>query len=163
MSLRIAVALSALVALATYGTRPTWATLLVAPSTIERGTRADVVVVGRVEGSRAGWEGRRVVTRAWVVREQMIKGSVPTRVDVLVPGGTIDGIGMRVLGAAELRDGDRAMFFLAGPRALDGGRAVLDLGAGALPIERGPDGVDRVRDETGAMHSLTELAAGLQP
>lgn len=163
MSLRTAIALSGLVALVTAGNHPIHATLLVNPSLSERASRTDAIVVGHVESMAPEWDGRRIVTRVRVVREQVLKGAADPVVEVVTPGGSIDGIGMRVIGAAELHEGDRAMFFLSSFAKHRRARGIVDLRAGVMPLERGLDGVDRVRDETGALHVVADLAAELQP
>jgi len=64
--------------------------------------------VGEVVDARAGWRGGRIVTEASV---RLADGS---RVQVLQPGGAVDGIGMRVFPAPPLlRRGDRVDVELA--------------------------------------------------
>lgn len=155
MSFRILAVLATIVALATYGARPTRATLLVHGASAQRAARADAVIVGRVESTAAGWSGGRIVTRAQVSTELALAGTAPLSLEVIAPGGTVDGIGMRVIGAPELRAGDRAVFFLDRAR-------VLDLASGVMAIERGADGIDRVRDDHGQLRRITELAAEMR-
>ncbi len=159
MSFKLPIALAAIVTLSTLGVRPTRATLLVASPIAQRASRADSVVVGHVETTEAIWDGGRIVTRARISTVSSLKGGAPGRIDVIVPGGTVDGIGMRVLGAAELRPGERDVLFLGPPRVGDGARRIVDLRAGVLAVERGSDGIDRVRDDTGVIRTVFELAA----
>jgi hypothetical protein len=73
---------------------------------------ADAVVLGSVEDVQSAWEGGRIVSRASVRTQDTLKGNADTTIVVTVPGGTIDGIGMRVSGAPVFRTGDRSVVFL---------------------------------------------------
>jgi len=160
MSLRIPLGLAVTMALTTLGPRTTRATLLVPSATTERAARAAAVIVGRVDSTRVAWEGQRIVTYSLVATERVLVGAAAPRLEVVTPGGTIDGIGMRVLGGPDLRRGSRSVLFLSAEPG-DGAHHILDLHDGALAIERGDDGVDLVRDETGRLRAVSELAAEL--
>jgi hypothetical protein len=86
--------------------------------------RADT---GQVVASRTYWRGDRIVTESTL---RLADGS--QRV-ILQPGGTVDGIGMRVIPSEPLlRPGDQADVELAGPWL----RRVRALTPGALPFVR---------------------------
>ncbi len=161
MSLRTPLGLSIFVALATLGPRTTRATLLVRSAASERAARGAAVIVGRVESTRAAWEGKRIVTHAIVQTERVLTGAAAARLDVVTPGGTVEGIGMRVLGAPELRNGSRSVLFLTRADPRDGAHRILDLEHGVLAVERAADGVDRIRDEAGGLRQVSELASEL--
>jgi hypothetical protein len=161
MSLRLPFGLAVIAAVATLGARTTRATLLVRSTVAERAARGGAVIVGRIESTRVVWDGKRIVTHSSVATERAIAGTAAPLIEVVTPGGTIDGIGMRVIGGPDLRDGSRSVLFLSHADPRDGAYRVLDLQAGALEIERGADGVDRVRDERGRLRDISEIAEEL--
>lgn len=150
-----------LVAMLTCGSPPTNATLIVRTTMMARAMRSDAVVIGQVRATHARWERGRIVTHADVEVESHIRGRAADRIDVVVPGGVVDGIGMRVLGAAELMVGDRALLFLTPTDRRDGRRHLIDLGAGKVAIEGDSTGIDRVRDERGVARPLADLVQEL--
>ncbi len=161
MSPRTLIALASSVGLATLlGARTTRATLLVRSAAVERAGRGDGVIVGRVESARAEWSGLRIVTRSLVTTEKTLTGTFAPSFEIVTPGGTIDGVAMRVLGAPVLGRGTRAVMFLAHERPGTAARHILDLADGALMIERGSDGIDRVLD-AGRSRTVDELTAEL--
>jgi hypothetical protein len=58
-----------------------------------------------------------IVTRMQLDVEETIKGSVDTAIFMEVPGGTADGVTLRVSGQPVLTEGDRAVFMLDAPQA----------------------------------------------
>lgn len=104
--------------------------------------RADLIVVGTVTDARARWEGKRIVTDLELRVDRPVRGRPDaSTIRVRAPGGSVDGIAMRVLGAPTFRLGDRALLFLV--RRGDVHR-LAGLGEAKLPIVRGADGIDRV-------------------
>jgi hypothetical protein len=61
---------------------------------------------------------------------------------IQAPGGVVDGIGMKVMGAPEFRPGERALLFLASEGPV---HKVVGMAAGKLDVTRDADGVERVR------------------
>ncbi len=143
-----------------FGARTTRATLLVHSPAVDRAARGGGVIVGRIESTQAAWSGARIVTRSIVTTEKVLVGTFSPRYEIVTPGGTVDGIGMRVLGGAELQRGTRAVLFLSREASANGSGHVLDLADGALVIEHGADGVDRVQD-AGRTRTVEQLAAEL--
>jgi hypothetical protein len=99
-------------------------------------TRAasDVVRV-RVSSSRSAWtEGHRhLITLVEVEVLERWKGSGPWRLQVVQPGGELDGVGQRVAGVPALAAGEEAVLFLErhGP-----GHSVVGLAQGVYRVER---------------------------
>ncbi len=108
---------------------------------------ASRILVGTTIESHSVWEdeeggARRIVTYHRVRVERQATDATSGDVWVRCLGGTVDGIGQRVEGAAILRNGQRALLFLV-PRD-DGTFSVLGMAQGVYPIQRGVDGVDRL-------------------
>ncbi len=124
--------------------------------------KADLIVLGRVETSEAGWseDGRIIVTRATVSVERALKGGPRARVEVEAPGGRIGDVAMIAAGAPVFRIGDRVVLFLepAGAPAAGGGparrHAVVGWNLGKMDVTSDPrTGRDLVRDRTsGALY-----------
>lgn len=85
---------------------------------------SNMTVSGRVRSTRAEWRGRRIVTR--VLLE--VDGST---VEFLVPGGTVDGIAMRVSGAPRFAVGEHVQVTL---RHTPGGMRLTGLGTGKVVL-----------------------------
>lgn len=66
-------------------------------------TQAEHVVRGRVAGMQARYEGPVIVTDVTVEVAESLKGSVPGRIEIQVPGGTIGGVTLRVSEAPSFR------------------------------------------------------------
>ncbi len=76
---------------------------------------SDAVVHGRVVESRSRWDAahRRILTESRVEVAAPWKGSPAREVMVRQLGGSVDGIGMRVMGESLLREGTEVVLFLA--------------------------------------------------
>jgi len=79
-------------------------------------SRADRVVLGTVVSSESRWTAAHdaIYTDSVVRVERAYKGALKAGQTVTVrrEGGSVDGIGMRVYGAAALEPGDEAVLFL---------------------------------------------------
>jgi hypothetical protein len=83
-------------------------------SSVEELARGSVAVVrGRVETRACRWEGGRIFTDVVIAPAEIWRGEVPGRVTVVVPGGALDGIGQRVVGAPSFTPGEDVVVFLA--------------------------------------------------
>jgi hypothetical protein len=76
--------------------------------------RSDLVVLGEVVSVEAQWasDHRHVYRRVVVRSDECWKGNPQREVEVVVPGGEVDGVGEKVLGEPELTQGMRGVFFL---------------------------------------------------
>jgi len=119
--------------------RPASATILRELGLGELVRQADRVVVARVEARVSRWEGGRIVTDVTLRVEETAKGDarVGERVVVTTMGGSVDGIGMTVVGEAAFVKGETALVFLtaldatwAGVRAWE----VVGMAQGRMPV-----------------------------
>jgi hypothetical protein len=76
---------------------------------------SDLVVRGRAVHQTSFWQGHRIVTRVRVAVDEVWVGRVPAsqEVEFLTLGGTVDGIGQRVDGAAVVPHGEDVVVQLA--------------------------------------------------
>ena len=74
--------------------------------------RATRIVIGRVTGRTARWEGTLIVTDGTIEREQDLKGGGAQRLKVRIPGGTVRGVTLRVSDAPVFRVGERVVLFV---------------------------------------------------
>lgn len=76
--------------------------------------RSDQVVVGKVRASKSRWSSetrKRIITDTEIVVEETIHGKAAKVITVRTMGGVVDGIGMRVVGTARFRVGQRVLAF----------------------------------------------------
>ncbi len=135
---------------------------LVRPTTVEQmARRSDAVVRGVVVSRRSVWGkgARRIVTLVEIETRAVWRGEAPTSLTVVVPGGTVDGIGQQVAGAPEFTVGEEVALFLRrdGPARF----RVKNLALGKFGIRGGEakprlDGVGFVRGEVTAGERLVE-------
>lgn len=76
--------------------------------------KADQIVTGRVVGNEISWgpEHKFVWTRYEIAVDDVIKGPLQKTVIVSEPGGTLDGITMRIAGAVAYFTGEHVTLFL---------------------------------------------------
>lgn len=172
-----------IVALAAIGSAPAAATSYVMSTDQELFEQAALVVEATVLGEGASSSRLRPATEYDLRIDRTLKGRSPgSAVVVRVPGGVRpDGLGLKVWGAPELREGERMLLFLV-PNA-DGTFGSLHLGLGAFhQVEEGgarlavrdlsemhevsrPDGVspsESARDFGRFAGWLADRAAGLE-
>ncbi|MEZ4437151.1 MAG: hypothetical protein R3F65_32550 [bacterium] len=123
---------------------------------------ADLILLATVEATESFRAGRRIMTRVTLKPGTVVKGSADARVVVVVPGGSIGGIGQRVPGAASFIAGEDVVAFLsaAGP---DGPRSVVGMAQGKLRVVPGLDGVRLVRDLEGLTLVVPDADGRLTP
>jgi hypothetical protein len=118
----------------------------VVPLTLEEMERmASDVCVGTVEHTEAAWDEdhRRIETRVRLRVESRLKGSPGDTLMLVVPGGVVGEIGMRVPGAPGFRRGERVLLLAEPGRA--GSVRPVGLFQGRLRIRHDPArGVDLV-------------------
>jgi len=113
--------------------RPAGATILQAATLDELSREADLVAVLTPSTDRRSyWREGRIYTDVRCVVTAVVKGSAGPSVIVRLPGGTVGDIGQTVAGAPALRADVPVVAFLT--RSRDGGRAVLSMAAGLLPV-----------------------------
>lgn len=102
---------------------------------------SDVVVHGQVLDVRSRWDRTRtrIFTEVTVRVGEPWKGTARAGAPLVVrqPGGSVDGIGMRQVGQAELRPGEEVVLFLS---RLPRGPAyrVVGMAMGKYAVERRP-------------------------
>src|SRR5207245_5696896 len=84
---------------------------------------SDTIVLGRVEATRALWQGKQIYTEVTVAVTRSLKGARAGRVSFMQLGGRVDSpvpLVMTVPGAPIHRVGDEAYFFLQPGRPGEG-------------------------------------------
>jgi hypothetical protein len=103
--------------------------------------RSDAVVFGKVERVDATWKDGRILSDALVRVSSAYKGRTPAEIHVLVPGGVVAGIRMRVTGEPEPRAGDESVLFLTQHDAGTGAHFhVVDGVEGSVAVARDAQG-----------------------
>jgi hypothetical protein len=121
------------------------ATVLVPLDTKALTARAERIVLGTVESQVARWtdDHQAIYTDVTVLVTRAYKGAVKPgeRVVVRREGGALDGLGMRVFGAASFTVGEEVVVFIE----MRGGAAyTVGMTQGKLRVTAGSDGVKHV-------------------
>jgi hypothetical protein len=88
------------------------------PATLEQRVKgAQKIVVATARGVNSGWlttkHGDRVIVTSMELEvEETLKGMAKSVLIMEVPGGTVDGVTLRVSGQPVVTEGERAVFFL---------------------------------------------------
>jgi hypothetical protein len=148
MRFRSAWLLGALAALSVLATalapiRPARASVLEALEMRDLVHAAHEIVVASTRSAQARYDGPRIITESVVEVEERMRGGVTRELRVVTLGGAVDGVGMRVEGAAHLPVGERAVLFL---RRTHRGTTLAPVGMaqGVLPVARDAGGHDMV-------------------
>jgi hypothetical protein len=108
-------------------------------------TRAHRVVLGTVESQVSRWTSDRqaIYTDVTIRITRAYKGTVAAgeRIVVRREGGAVDGIGMRVFGAAQFTVGEEVLLFV---EKRGGADYTVGMTQGKLAVTTGSDGVKRV-------------------
>jgi hypothetical protein len=136
------------------------ATVMVPLDTKALTARADRIVLGTVESQVARWtdDHQAIYTDVTVRVTRAYKGAVKQgeRVVVRREGGVVDGLGMRVFGAAEFTVGEEIVVFLE----MRGGAAyTVGMTQGKLRVSAGSDGVKHVAAALGDVAFVRSDAA----
>jgi hypothetical protein len=103
------------------GAAPAAASMVLAMELPELTASAERIVVAEVTAVRSGWDKRhqRILSTIEVQVAEVWKGEVPAdgHLRLVQPGGTADGIEMRVHGLPSFAAGERAVLFLRGAAA----------------------------------------------
>jgi hypothetical protein len=88
-------------------------------------TPPDVLAVsGRVKAVRSEWQGKRIISRVELDDDGIVR-------EILVPGGSADGIAMRVAGAPRFTIGERTRVQV---RPTPSGLRMVGLGIGKVVL-----------------------------
>lgn len=105
---------------------------------------ADAIVVGKVVSSTSRWDssGRWIVTDSVLEVEKALKGTPTSRLSVVTPGGTVNGVRQETIGVPAFRLGDEHVVFV---RESAVGSTVAFLDQGVYDVERDSLGRATVR------------------
>jgi hypothetical protein len=168
-----------IIAVAFFVSVPTFAATFVVPDDRDLPKRADAIVVGTAIDSYAQWSADGGVETLTVFSiSEVIKGDVSPTINIVEPGGSIDGVTVVIAGVPQFASGEKALLFL---RKTGTDRwAVADLAVGKFTavadgsdrlLQRDADGivgwdshlepfVDRPRDEARFLTFVRKVAAG---
>lgn len=94
------------------GSTPAWA-MQPELSLRERCEGADAVIVGEVTSGEVVWTADgQILTRRWVATQRVIRGAAPATVEVRLPGGELQGLGLWVEDVPQLEEDHRYVLFL---------------------------------------------------
>ncbi len=102
---------------------------------------SDTIVLGRVESTRAFWQGKQIYTEVTLAVTRSLKGARSDRTSFLQLGGRVDSpvpLQMTVPGAPIHSVGDEAYFFLQPGKP--GERILVGLFQGKVPVRRDGQG-----------------------
>jgi hypothetical protein len=123
-------------------------------------SRADRVVLGTVESQTSRWtdDHNAIYTEVTVRVARVYKGQLKAGDAVVVrrEGGSVDGIGMRVHGAAEFAVGEEVLVFVEVRGAASW---VVGMSQGKWRVETMPDGRRQVLPSTAGMHFVGDAQA----
>ena len=122
--------------------RPAAATSLVLLPTEKLTAGSDTILVGEVARTESYWRGNQIVTRVIMRVEEIIKGERRSVVEIIVGGGSVGGLAMRVIGGPQFATGDRAVVFL---RRGQRNYRVRGMAQGKLEVRRGANDEELVR------------------
>jgi len=158
---------------------PAFAATFVVPDDRDLPKRADAIVVGTAIDSYPQWSADGGVETLTVFSVgEVIKGNVSPTINIVEPGGSIDGVSVVIAGVPRFAAGEKSLLFL---RKTGGDRwAVADLAVGKFSavgdgservLQRDADSivgwdshlkpfVDRPRDEARFLAFVREVTAG---
>lgn len=132
-------------------------------SVVRQVENANYVVRGRVGGNSVRMEpaSRRPYTYwQFTVEESYSDAKLDGTIEMRQPGGEIGGIGYRVAGSAEFKEGEDVIVFLRDTE--EDAKEVVGLQSGRYDIVRGPDGKETVKNGLG-LFPLTANGEKLDP
>lgn len=124
--------------------------------------QAAAIVLGKVVRTRSEWDPshRWILTYSTFSVEQTMKGTAPSEVTVVTPGGTVGNVVQSTIGIRPFREGDENVIFVknttAGPTVL-----YFDQGAYDVTEDHGEKMVAPVATE--AVHVDTQRGAIVEP
>jgi hypothetical protein len=164
MRFRSAWLLGALAALSVLATalapiRPARASVLEALEMRDLVHAAHEIVVASTRSARSRYDGPRIITESVVDVTERVRGGTTSELHVVTLGGSVDGVGMRVEGAAHLPVGERAVLFL---RRTHRGTTLTPVGMaqGVLPVAPDAGGQDMVLPGARGLALMRRVAHG---
>jgi hypothetical protein len=137
-SRRLLAMVAAVIALAS--AKPAAATLVMALDLPTLVSRADQISVVDVVSVKASWnaEHNRILTTVDLAVVDCWKGSAAPKshVQVVQPGGSLDGLTMRVEGMPPFSPGERTLLFLRFPHETPGRASIVGMAQGKRPVRR---------------------------
>jgi hypothetical protein len=124
---------------------------------------SDIIFVGKATKSTSRWtaNGRQIVTDTTFNVEEGIRGTAKgKKITIRNLGGSVDGIGMKVIGSPHFRTGERMVLFT---EKRGENRYVLGMQQGVYGINRDPSGRDLVRARLEGLTLVEKSRAGLKP
>ncbi len=112
-------------------------------------------VVGSSTSFRAS-DGKQLRTLTQIEVRGTLKGEVPTHIEVITPGGAVDGIGQKVSGLTSFVEGEELVLFLKANRRLPGRFALNAMDLGKFAVERRPTGERFVKQERAGISFLAQ-------
>jgi hypothetical protein len=135
------------------GLRPASASIVVRLTLGELVQQADLIVLGRCEGTSSEWgaKGKSIVTNVTIAAERCFKVSdCPPLIRIRQEGGTVDGLTMTVNGEPQFRAQERVLLFLE--RTSSSFYRVVGMSQGKFSvIQRGPEGKSYVKRDLGGL------------
>lgn len=118
--------------------RPAFSTSVEALSPEELVERAQTIVWGDCISVRPEWNRNRtkILTRVQLASREVLKGERAPTVEVLLPGGELDGMAYVIHGMPRFRQGQEAIVHLTAPHAATGIRVPVGLGQGVHTVVR---------------------------
>jgi hypothetical protein len=141
------------------------ATVLRAFDRAEQVHGSSLIATGRVLSVHSFWDapGEMILTDAEIALDELWKGTASTRtVTVRTLGGSVDGIGVSVSGAATFREGEAVLLFLA---PAGGVYRTFGLSVGKYRIVDSPGGrflVGPPAPNHGTVPSFTEVSLPIE-
>jgi hypothetical protein len=145
---------------------PAHASIMLRLELPELATQADGIVRGRVLKLVSRWDAShsRIFTDATIAVDRAYKGNhAPGEIITVTRiGGSVDGVGMRVIGEATFAEGEETLVFLRryGMAATPAGYAVLGMAQGKLSIMRNAQGTHVLASPGAAGLSLVAPKSG---
>ncbi len=132
------------------------ATIVPALSFHELVSKSSQIVTGRVVGSSVSWgsEHKFIWTRYEISVDRVLKGPHQKTLIVSEPGGTLDGVTMRIAGAVSYTSGERVALFLE--HYPSGDKRTVGWSQGKIPIDS-QNTADSIRARV--VHEMTKQAS----
>lgn len=118
--------------------RPAFSTSVEALSPEELVERAQTIVWGDCISVRPEWNRARtkILTRVQLASREVLKGDRAPTVELLLPGGELDGMAYVIHGMPRFREGQEAVVHVTAAHATSGVRLPVGLGQGVHTVER---------------------------